>query len=185
MRGGGRERPGPPAPGSGCCISWGRHLRKGITTRRDRTSRPFRRGILMKKAALASELKRPAACQKTSVEGDLLKLGRGSSRGRQPASNGIECPECLAWQGVQRAQRGLFRRTAAGKYRHFCCLGRKTGRPGVPPLRKYKSLSGERRRGRRPRRPAGAHCAALRFKRIALIIRTVPLIRHAARATFP
>ena len=122
---------------------------------------------------------------KNSVEKNPLKLGRGSSRGRQPASSGIECPECLAWQGVQRAQRGLFRRIAAGKYRHFCCLGWKTGRPGVPPLRKYKSLSGERRRGRRPRRPAGAHYAVLRFKRIALIIRTVPLIRHAARATFP
>ena len=26
-----------------------------------------------------------------------------------------ECPECLAWQDVQRAQRGLLRRCAAGK----------------------------------------------------------------------
>ena len=62
------------------------------------------------------------------------------------------------------------------------------GRPGGPVCRPYentKGLSGERRRGRRPRRPAGAHYAVLRFKRIALIIRTVPLIRHAARATFP
>ena len=61
----------------------------------------------------------PAVCQRTSVEMNPLKLGRGSSRGRQPASNGIKCPECLAWQGVQRAQRGLFRRAAAGKYWHF------------------------------------------------------------------
>ena len=55
------------------------------------------------------------ACQRTSVEKNPLKLGRGSSRGRQPASSGIKCPECLAGQGVQRAQRGLFRRAAAGK----------------------------------------------------------------------
>ena len=61
----------------------------------------------------------PSACQKPSVEMNPLKLGRGSSRGRQPASSGIECPECLAWQGVQRAQRGLFRRAAVGKYWHF------------------------------------------------------------------
>ena len=37
-----------------------------------------------------------SACKKTSVEMNPLKLGRGSSRGRQPASSGIECPECLA-----------------------------------------------------------------------------------------
>ena len=60
-----------------------------------------------------------SACQKTYVEMNPLKFWRGSSRGRQPASSGIECPERLAWQGVQRAQRGLFRRTAAGKYRHL------------------------------------------------------------------
>ena len=35
------------------------------------------------------------------------------------------------------------------------------------------------RRGRRPRRPAGAHCAPLRLKQTALITRTIPLIRLA------
>ena len=72
------------------------------------------------------ELPPGSACQKTCVEKKPLKLGRGSSRGRQPASSGIECPECLAWQGVQRAQRGLFRRAAAGKYRHSCRLSEKS-----------------------------------------------------------
>ena len=56
-----------------------------------------------------------SACRKTSVQTNPPESWRGSSRGRQPASSGIECPECLAWQGVQRAQRGLFRRAAAGK----------------------------------------------------------------------
>ena len=35
------------------------------------------------------------------------------------------------------------------------------GRVWDPPLRKYRKLSGKRRRGRRPRRPAGAQCAPL------------------------
>ena len=35
-----------------------------------------------------------SACQKTYVEMNPLKFWRGSSRGRQPASSGIECPEC-------------------------------------------------------------------------------------------
>ena len=69
----------------------------------------------------------PISLSKNSVEMNPLKLERGSSRGRQPASSGIECPECLAWQGVQRAQRGLFRRAAAGKYRHFSALFRRQG----------------------------------------------------------
>ena len=73
-----------------------------------------------------------SACQKTYVEMSPLKFWRGSSRGRQPASSGIECPECLAWQGVQRARRGLFRRTAAGKYRHFSGC-RKTSVQTNPP----------------------------------------------------
>ena len=34
----------------------------------------------------------------------------GELEGAQPASSGIKCPDCLASQGVQRAQRGLFRR---------------------------------------------------------------------------
>ena len=83
----------------------------------------------------------PISLSKNSVEMNPLKLERGSSRGRQPASSGIECPECLAWQGVQRAQRGLIRRAAAGKYRHFsgcrkslwtfstACWARLTARP--------------------------------------------------------
>ena len=83
----------------------------------------------------------PISLSKNSVEMNPLKLERGSSRGRQPASSGIECPKCLAWQGVQRAQRGLFRRAAAGKYRHFsgcrkslwtfstACWARLTARP--------------------------------------------------------
>ena len=82
---------------------------------------------------------------KTCVERNPLQLGRGSSRGRQPASSGIECPECLVWQGVQRAQRGLFLRAAAEKYRHFCRLSEKplgffdslcSGGPQGPPERK-------------------------------------------------
>ena len=68
----------------------------------------------------------PISLSKNSVEMNPLKLERGSSRGRQPASSGIECPECLAWQGVQRAQRGLFRRAAAGKYWHFFRLSEKS-----------------------------------------------------------
>ena len=90
---------------------------------------------------------------KTSVERNPLKLGRGSSRGRQPASSGIECPECLAWQGVQRAQRGLFHRAAAEKYRHFCRLSEKplgffdslySGGPQGPPERSLSKTSVER-----------------------------------------
>ena len=38
------------------------------------------------------------------------------------------------------------------------------------------------RRGRRPRRPAGAHCAPLRRKTAPLITRAVPLIRHDLRS---
>src|SRR5699024_11091741 len=67
-----------------------------------------------------------SACRKTSVQTSPPECWRGSSRGRQPASSRIECPECLARQGVQRAQRGLFRRTAAGKYRHSCRLSEKS-----------------------------------------------------------
>ena len=92
-----------------------------------------------------------SACQKTCVEMKPLKLGRGSSRGRQPASSGIECPGCLARQGVQRAQRGLFRRTAAGKYRHSCRLSEKSldffdslrpeGTPSGPSVRKSAAVN--------------------------------------------
>ena len=53
------------------------------------------------------------------------------------------------------------------------------------PYRTYRRRSGECRRGRRPRRPAGAQCAPLRLKRVALITKTVPLIRLAALGTFP
>ena len=53
------------------------------------------------------------------------------------------------------------------------------------PYRTYRRRSGECRRGRRPRRPAGARCAPLRLKRVALITKTVPLIRLAALGTFP
>ena len=53
------------------------------------------------------------------------------------------------------------------------------------PYGTYKRLSGECRRGRRPRRPAGAQCAPLRLKRVALITKTAPLIRLAALGTFP
>ena len=52
------------------------------------------------------------------------------------------------------------------------------GRPGVPPLRNA-GIFRFGRRGRRPRRPTGAHCAPLRLKRTALITRTIPLIRLA------
>ena len=52
------------------------------------------------------------------------------------------------------------------------------GRPGVPLLRNA-GIFRFGRRGRRPRRPAGAHCAPLRLKRTALITRTIPLIRLA------
>ena len=52
------------------------------------------------------------------------------------------------------------------------------GRPGVPPLRNA-GIFRFGRRGRRPRRPAGAHCAPLRLKQTALITRTIPLIRLA------
>ena len=61
----------------------------------------------------------PPVCHKTRAESNTPETGRGSSRGQRPASSGIECPECLAWQGVQRAQRGLFRRAAVEKYWHF------------------------------------------------------------------
>ena len=74
----------------------------------------------------------PISLSKNSVEMNPLKLERGSSRGRQPASSGIECPECLAWQGVQRAQRGLF----GGKVSAFFSSLSPTGpRPpsGSPP----------------------------------------------------
>ena len=54
-------------------------------------------------------------CQKTSVEMNLIKLGRGSSRGQPPASNGIKCPGSLAVQGFRQAKRGLLRRSAAQK----------------------------------------------------------------------
>ena len=53
------------------------------------------------------------------------------------------------------------------------------------PYRTYRRRSGECRRGRRPRRPAGVQCAPLRLKRVALITKTVPLIRLAALGTFP
>ena len=43
----------------------------------------------------------------------------------------------------------------------------------------------ECRRGRRPRRPAGAQCAPLRSKRMAPITGTVPLIRHDLRSCLP
>ena len=53
--------------------------------------------------------------QKTSVEMNLIKLGRGSSRGQPPASNEIKCPGSLAVQGFRQAKRGLLRRSAAQK----------------------------------------------------------------------
>ncbi len=97
------------------------------------------------------ELPPGSACQKTCVEKKPLKLGRGSSRGRQPASSGIECPECLARQGVQRAQRGLSRRAAAGKYWHSCRLPEKSldffdslrpeGTPSGPSVRKSAAVN--------------------------------------------
>ena len=71
-------------------------------------------------------MRRLSVCQKPCAESNPPESGRGSSRGRQPASSGIECPECLAWQGVQRAQRGLFRRAAVGKYWHFFRLSEKS-----------------------------------------------------------
>ena len=70
---------------------------------------------LLLKGLNAIYKRRLSACRKTSVQTNPPECWRGSSRGRQPASSGIKCPECLAWQGVQRAQRGLFRRAAAGK----------------------------------------------------------------------
>ena len=38
----------------------------------------------------------PISLSKNSVEMNPLKLERGSSRGRQPASNEIKCPGSLA-----------------------------------------------------------------------------------------
>ena len=107
-------------------------------------------GKLEKTAPGTKKLRRSAGTagaqfNKICVERNPLQLGRGSSRGRQPASSGIECPECLVWQGVQRAQRGLFLRVAAEKYRHFCRLSEKplgffdslcSGGPHGPPERK-------------------------------------------------
>src|SRR5699024_4313315 len=53
--------------------------------------------------------------RKTCAESNPPEIGRGSSRGRQPASNGIKCPGSLAVQGFRQAKRGLLRRTAAQK----------------------------------------------------------------------
>ena len=73
--------------------------------------------------------------------------------------------------------------TAYPKVRLIFCRARcpqraVPGRPGVPPLRNA-GIFRFGRRGRRPRRPAGAHCAPLRLKQTALITRTIPLIRLA------
>ncbi len=56
-----------------------------------------------------------------------------------------------------------------------------------PPLRNYKSLSGERRRGRSRTGPCSGRPRGLplQFERTALITGAVPLIRHASRDTFP
>ena len=57
------------------------------------------------------------------------------------------------------------------KVRSICCRARcphraVPRRPGVPPQRNSGGTSGLSTRGRRPRRPAGAHCAPLQLKRI-------------------
>ena len=63
----------------------------------------------------------PSACQKS---GKNVSKVRGSSRGRQPASNGIECPEMAAVQLFRPAKRGLLRRLTAAKVTAFLGFGK-------------------------------------------------------------
>ena len=69
--------------------------------------------IHTRKVSLKPVLAPPAILWKRSV---ICRRG-----GYQPpASNGIKCPGSLAVQGFRQAKRGLLRRTAAQKQRHFC-----------------------------------------------------------------
>ena len=74
----------------------------------------FRTARNIRKAAMAHVLTLPLGFF-TGNQSGRLRDGRraaeaqGSSRGRQPASNGMTSPAALAPQGLRRAKRGLFR----------------------------------------------------------------------------
>ena len=124
--------------------------------------------------------KRAADSRPYEIQGSFRFCRRGR-RPRRPA--GARCAPIQANRNVSgRAGEGTRPYGVSEGAFIFCrarCPHRAVpGRPGVPPLRNA-GIFRFGRRGRRPRRPAGAHCAPLRLKQTALITRTIPLIRLA------